>query len=65
MDWLSKGFITATEVQMAFDQLADPQVKRDKTDTEAIIRRFNKDRTHGRIAIKEFIDELTPKVPTK
>ena len=36
-----------------------------RADLESIVRRFNKDRTHGRISLKEFIDELTPKVPTK
>lgn len=36
-----------------------------KEDIEALVRRFNKDRTHGRVTLKEFIDELTPKVPKK
>ena len=65
MDWLSKGFIQANELQMAMDQLAEPQIRRDKNDTEAIIRRFNKDRAHVKISLKEFLDELTPKVPAK
>jgi hypothetical protein len=50
---------------MAIDQIADPQIRCDKNDTDALIRRFNKDRAHGKISLKEFIDELTPKVPTK
>ncbi len=50
---------------MALDQLADPQLRRDKTDTDALIRRFNKDRGHGRVSMKEFLDEMTPKIPTK
>lgn len=65
LDWLAKGFIQTNEVQMAIDQIADPQIRRDKNDTDALIRRFNKDRAHGKISLKEFIDELTPKVPTK
>ena len=65
MDWLSKTFITATEIQMALDQLADPMLKRDKNDTEALVKRFNKNNINGRITLKEFIDELTTKVPTK
>ena len=65
MDWLAKGFVQTNEVQMAIDQIADPHLRRDKNDTDALIRRFNKDRGHGKISLKEFIDELTPKVPTK
>ncbi len=65
MDWLAKSFITATEIQMALDQLADPMLKRDKNDTEALVKRFNKNRINGKITLKEFMDELTTKAPTK
>jgi hypothetical protein len=30
-------------------------------DLECLIRRFNKDKLNGRVALPEFLDELTPK----
>jgi len=40
-------------------------IKRDKNDTEALVKRFNKNRLNGKITLKEFMDELTTKAPTK
>jgi hypothetical protein len=37
------------------DQLGEPTANRDKNDIEALIRRFNKDRAHGRVSLKDFI----------
>lgn len=33
----------------------------DSIEMEAMIRRFNKDKLNGRIALPEFLDELSPK----
>ena len=65
MDWLQRGFITISEIQQALDQLADPTPPKDKDDSDLLVRRMNKDKAHGRVSMKEFIDELTPKCPTK
>lgn len=32
---------------------------------ELLVRRFNKNKEHGRITVKEFIDEVTPKCPMR
>lgn len=65
MDWLQRGFITQNEISQAVDQLAEPGIAKDKDDYEMLVKRMNKDKTHGRVSMKEFIDELTPKCPTK
>lgn len=65
MDWLAKGYISGVELEQAIEKLADPMLRRDKNDIECLVRRFNKDKSTGKVSIKEFIDELLPKVPLK
>jgi len=40
-------------------------LKQDALDLECLIRRFNKDKLNGRVALNEFLEELTPKNPEK
>lgn len=68
MDWLSRGFLTATELRRYFDNYypteteAFRQGKRcQSVFLEVLVRRFNKDKLNGRISLPEFLDELSPK----
>lgn len=65
MDWLSRGYVTVAEFIQAIDNLADPGLVKTKSDIESLTKRFNKDKIHGRVTLKEFIDEVTPKIPSK
>ena len=60
IDWLSRGFITATEIVRGFDLVnqryqgspLDGSLQRrlDSDEIECFIRRFNKDKLNGRIS---------------
>lgn len=65
IDWLARGYITGSEVMQALESLGDHTQAIAKNDVESIVKRFNKNRTNGKISLKEFIDEVTPKVPSK
>ena len=40
-------------------------LKGESVEMEGMIRRFNKDKLNGRVALPEFLDELTPKCSEK
>lgn len=68
LDWLSRGFLTATELRRFFDNYYPTETEgyrqgeRDPSNwLEILVRRFNKDKLNGRISLPEFLDELTPK----
>lgn len=65
IDWLARGYITGSEVMQALESLGDPAVRVDRVDVESLVKRFNKNAVSGKISLKEFIDEVTPKVPSK
>lgn len=65
IDWLARGYITASEIMQALESLGDPEKAFGKSDAEVVVKRFNKNKGSGRVTLKEFIDEVTPKVPSK
>jgi Ca2+-binding EF-hand superfamily protein len=65
IDWLARGHVTSSEILQALESLGDPGLSIGKNDVDSIVRRFNKNKVHNRITLKEFIDEVTPKVPSK
>ena len=75
LDWLKRGFLTSSEFRRYFDGYPDETSEfRDQatrsgstlsTQIEAMLRRFNKDKLNGRVALPEFMDALTPKCPEK
>ena len=76
LDWMGRGFLTSSEFRRAFDWQSNvtssvasysvsTYIRQDATEIEAMIRRFNKDKLNGRIALPEFLDELNPKCAEK
>ena len=71
LDWLGRGFLTSNEFRRSFEQInnkistaslnSSNAWKIDSVELEGMIRRFNKDKLNGRVALPEFLDELTPK----
>ena len=63
LDWLSRGFLTATELRRYFDNYYPTETeafrKGERSQSvylEALVRRFNKDKLNGRISLPEFLD---------
>lgn len=75
LDWLGRGYLTNNEFKRAFENYGHRMsssslhssivLKQDSLELECFIRRFNKDKLNGRISLPEFLEELTPKNPSK
>ena len=65
---MQRGFLTSAELMRYFERFPICEEQRHQclsvgmVDLESLIRRFNKDKLNGRIALPEFLDELTPKL---
>ena len=69
-DFLNRGFITKLDIKKVIESneqhvssvTSMQRCHPDSVEMEALIRRFNKDRSNGRISLTEWIDELTPMI---
>tara|TARA_B110001450_G_C17501996_1_gene432734 strand:- start:79 stop:405 length:327 start_codon:yes stop_codon:yes gene_type:complete len=70
IDWINRGFINKSDIKRLVDTYAEQvsQVTADQRshpgslEMEAFFRRFGKDKQNGKIALPEWVDELTPKL---
>ena len=70
IDWINRGFINKSDIKRLIDTYSEhvSQVTADQrshpssNEMEALVRRFNKDKQNGKIALPEWIDELSPKL---
>ena len=70
IDWINRGYINKGDIKRLVDTYSEhvSQVTADQRshpgsiEMEALTRRFNKDKQNGKIALPEWIDELTPKL---
>ncbi|CDW85848.1 ef hand family protein [Stylonychia lemnae] len=75
IDWLGRGFLTNNEFKRSFENYGQRMssaslsqsivLRQDQIELESLIRRFNKDKLNGRVSLPEFLEELTPKNPSK
>ena len=70
IDWINRGYIQKNDIKRLIDTYADhlnPTIANQRShpgsiEMEALVRRFNKDKQNGKLALPEWVEELTPKL---
>ena len=70
IDWINRGYIQKNDIKRLIDSYAEHlhantanvRSHPSSIEMEALVRRFNKDKQNGKIALPEWVEELTPKL---